>query len=121
MVLLKQEANSKMYWEDFRRKVKNDSRFKAVRDNKTRETLFKDFIKKLRKEKDSNSSYSSKRDKQRAYMDLLRNTKAIRIGMRWRDAKIILEKDDRYHAIESKHLREDLYRDYLEDLERKKR
>ncbi|KAG2219365.1 hypothetical protein INT45_006073 [Circinella minor] len=121
MKLLKQEVNSKMYWEDFRRKVKNDSRFKAIRDNKTREILFKDYIKKLRKEKDSSNSYSSQRDKQRAYMDLLRNTKEIHIGMRWRDAKIILEKDDRYHAIESKHLREDLYRDYLDDLDRKKR
>ncbi|KAI9278787.1 hypothetical protein BDA99DRAFT_493151 [Phascolomyces articulosus] len=127
MSLLKQEATVKMYWDDFRRKVKNDARFKAIRENKTREILFKDYIKKLRKEggsgsgKDTSHVYSSQRDKQRAYMDLLKETKDIHRRMRWRDAKVILEKDDRYHAIDSKHLREDLYRDYLDDLDRKKR
>ena len=98
-----------MYWEDFRRKVKNDSRFKAIRESKTREAMFRDYIKKLRKQ-------PSKRDKEKAYMDLLRETKDIHPKMRWRDAKLILEKDNRYQAIESKHLREDLFRDYLESL-----
>ncbi|KAI9499368.1 hypothetical protein BDB00DRAFT_796529 [Zychaea mexicana] len=124
MSLLKEEATAKMYWDDFRRKVKNDSRFKAIREIKTRESMFKDYVKKLRKEKDASAasgSHSSKRDKQRAYMDLLKQTKEIHAGMRWRDAKVILEKDSRYLAIESKHLREDLYRDYLDDLDRKRR
>ncbi|KAI8148200.1 hypothetical protein BJV82DRAFT_591222 [Fennellomyces sp. T-0311] len=114
MSLLREEANVKMYWEDFRRKVKNDPRFKAIRENKTRESMFRDYLKQLRKQ--PSKKHSSKRDKEKAYMDLLKETKDIHPNMRWRDAKVILEKDNRYHAIESKHLREDLFRDYLESL-----
>lgn len=114
MSLLKQEATSKMYWDDFRRKAKNDPRFKAIRESKTREAMFRDYMKKLRKEKELGGS---PRQREAAYNALLRETKEIQPGMRWRDAKLILEKDTRYHAIESKRLREDLFRDYLEELE----
>lgn len=94
-----------MYWEDFRRKAKNDSRFKAIKESRTREALFKDYVRSKRTQ--------SKED---AYRSLLRETKAIVPGMRWRDAKLILEKDDRYHAIESRTEREDMFRDYLDEL-----
>ncbi|KAJ8660337.1 hypothetical protein O0I10_003794 [Lichtheimia ornata] len=114
MSLLTQEATTKMYWDDFRRKAKNDPRFKAIRESKTREAMFRDYVKKLRKEKESGGS---SRQREAAYNELLRETKDIQPGMRWRDAKLILEKDNRYHAIESKRLREDLFRDYLEELE----
>ncbi|KAI8374374.1 uncharacterized protein BYT42DRAFT_576131 [Radiomyces spectabilis] len=113
--LLEEKATATMYWEDFRRKVKDDRRFKAIRDPKIRQAMFKDYIKDLRKRHDK------PKRKEDAYMDLLHETKEIRIGMRWRDAKLILEKDPRYRAIESRTLREDLFRDYLEDLEDEKR
>ncbi|KAI7879010.1 hypothetical protein K492DRAFT_179030 [Lichtheimia hyalospora FSU 10163] len=114
MSLLKQEATTKMYWDDFRRKAKNDPRFKAIRETKMREAMFRDYVKKLRKDKESGGS---SRQREAAYNELLRETKDIQPGIRWRDAKLILEKDTRYHAIESKRLREDLFRDYLEELE----
>ncbi|OAD74018.1 hypothetical protein PHYBLDRAFT_181435 [Phycomyces blakesleeanus NRRL 1555(-)] len=109
--LLEEEANERMYWEDFRRKVKDDERFKAVRETKLREIMFKDYVKMLRKDRTA----SSKR-KEEEYMELLRSTKEIRVGMRWRDCKRILEHDKRYQAIDSKDTREDLFRDYLETL-----
>jgi transcription elongation regulator 1 len=97
-----------MYWDDFRRKFKQDPRFQAVSTTKEREAMFKDHVKHhLGKKRASPTD---------EYMDLLRNTKEIRVGIRWRDAKRILEKDDRYYAIESKTEREDLFRDYLEQL-----
>ena len=76
--------------------------------------MFRDYVKKLRKDKESGGS---SRQREAAYNELLRETKDIQPGIRWRDAKLILEKDTRYHAIESKRLREDLFRDYLEELE----
>lgn len=112
--LVKEIANAKMYWDDFRRKAKNDKRFKAIRESRVRESIFKDYVKELRKNGEKGGGKKSKED---AYKDLLRETKEIRPGMRWRDAKVILEKDKRYHDIESKTLREDMFRDYLETLE----
>ncbi|KAF7725649.1 hypothetical protein EC973_009456 [Apophysomyces ossiformis] len=105
--LLEEEASMEMYWEDFRRKVKNDARFKGLRDPKQREMMFKDYIKQLRK---------GRGKKEEAYMALLRETKEIHVGMRWRDAKKILEEDERYQALQPKTLREDLFRDYLDHL-----
>ncbi|CAO3589365.1 unnamed protein product [Absidia cylindrospora] len=128
--LLNQMVISKMYWDDFRRKAKNDPRFKAVRESKVRETLFKDHIKQL--SSTSSKSKSKSNDGGRGnsnrkssgpsvedrYRDLLVEQK-VHVGMRWRDAKRLLEHDDRYHDIESKTLREDLFRDYLDDIQQR--
>lgn len=95
-----------MYWDDFRRKYKDDPRFKALSVTKEKEALFKDHVK----------HHLGKKKPTAEYMDLLRDTKDIRPGIRWRDAKKILEKDDRYYLVESKIDREDLFRDYLQDM-----
>lgn len=97
-----------MYWDDFRRKFKDDSRFKALKVTKEKEALFKEHIKRgLNKKKCSPVD---------EYIDLLKQTKEIKQGIRWRDAKKILEKDDRYFLVEDKEKREDLFRDYLDGL-----
>ncbi|KAK4521833.1 uncharacterized protein ATC70_004370 [Mucor velutinosus] len=106
--LLVSKVTQKMYWDDFRRKYKDDPRFKAVSVTKEREALFKDHVK----------HHLGKKRPTDEYMDLLRDTKDIRPGIRWRDAKKILEKDDRYYLVESKIDREDLFRDYLQDMSR---
>lgn len=103
--LLASKVKVKMYWDDFRRKYKDDVRFKAISTTKEREALFKEHIK-----------HHLNKDPVGEYMNLLASTKEIKVGMRWRDAKKILEKDDRYYAIEDKDKREDLFRDYLERL-----
>ncbi|KAI8997111.1 hypothetical protein BDB01DRAFT_769872 [Pilobolus umbonatus] len=104
--LLESKVKEKMYWDDFRRKYKDDPRFKAIRVTKEKEALFKDHVKHLGKTRSSPVD---------DYMRLLRDTKEIRRGIRWRDAKQLLEKDPRYHAID-KEEREDLFRDYLDTL-----
>ncbi|CEP10985.1 hypothetical protein [Parasitella parasitica] len=107
--LLVSKVTQKMYWDDFRRKYKDDPRFKALTVTKEREALFKDHVK----------HHLGKKRPKDEYMDLLRDTKDIRPGIRWRDAKKILENDDRYYLIESKTDREDLFRDYLQEMSSK--
>ncbi|KAI8336436.1 hypothetical protein EDC96DRAFT_523993, partial [Choanephora cucurbitarum] len=105
--LLESKVTEKMYWDDFRRKYKNDPRFKAISATREKEAMFKDYVRhELGKPKTGKE----------AYMDLLRSTKEIKVGIRWRDAKKILEKDDRFYAIESKTEREDVFRDYLDEI-----
>lgn len=108
-----------MYWEDFRRKAREDRRFKAIKEVKVREKMFKEYVKRLRKEQEKQGT--SQQQKEADYIKLLKETREIQPGMRWRDAKLLLEKDPRYHAIESKTLREDLFRDFLEDLQKERR
>ncbi|CAO3616444.1 unnamed protein product [Cunninghamella echinulata] len=124
--LLNDMATTKMYWDDFKRKAKNDPRFKAIHESRVREKLFKDHIKQLSRQPSSTSnktknastsSSSSKRTPEERYRDLLIEKK-VHVGMRWRDAKRILEHDDRYHDIDSKNLREELFRDYLDELDK---
>ncbi|KAI8982364.1 hypothetical protein BDF20DRAFT_866502 [Mycotypha africana] len=110
--LLEQKVTKKMYWEDFRRKYKNDPRFQLSHSSMTtkeKEALFKDHVK-------HHLNSKKKRSPKDEYFELLRDTKEIRHGVRWRDAKKILEKDDRFWLVESKEEREDLFRDYLEEL-----
>ncbi|RCH78662.1 transcription elongation regulator, partial [Rhizopus stolonifer] len=106
MELLATKVTGKMYFDDFRRKYKNDPRFKAVPTTREREGLFKEYVK------------HQLTNPVEGYMRLLRETKEIQPGIRWRDVKKILEDDERYQAIESKDEREDLFRDYLETLEK---
>jgi transcription elongation regulator 1 len=115
MAMLDREVTHHMYWSDFKYKYKRDPAFTAVLDNKKKEKLFKEHIKEIERKKERLTELEDD------YMDLLRETREINPRSRWRDIKRILEKDDRYHAIRSSHQREDMFRDYLEDLERDRR
>ncbi|KAI7890713.1 uncharacterized protein EV154DRAFT_510756 [Mucor mucedo] len=105
--LLESKVTTKMYWDDFRRKYKDDARFKALPVTREREALFKAHVK---------HNLNKKKNPVEEYKALLRNTD-IRKDTRWRDAKKLLENHDAYHAIEDKDKREDLFRDYLEQLQ----
>jgi transcription elongation regulator 1 len=104
-----------MYWSDFKYKFKRDPAFVDFLDNKKKEKTFKEHIKDIERRKER--AAAAEED----YNDLLRETREINPRSRWRDIKRILEKDDRYHAIRSSHQREDMFRDYLEELERDRR
>lgn len=96
-----------MYWDDFRRKFKDDPRFKALHVTREKEALFKHHVR---------NNLNKKKNPVEDYKNLLSHIKEIQKDTRWRDAKKILEKYDVYHAIEDKDQREDLFRDYLEQL-----
>jgi transcription elongation regulator 1 len=96
-----------MYWDDFRRKYKDDPRFKAMKITKEKEALFKEHVK---------YNLNKMTDPTEAYLNLLKETKEITKGIRWRDAKKILEVDDRYYLLDDKDKREDIFRDYLETI-----
>ncbi|ORX62927.1 hypothetical protein DM01DRAFT_1403343 [Hesseltinella vesiculosa] len=119
--LLEEMVRSKMYWDDFKRKAKNDPRFKMIRESKVRESLFKDHLRVLAQRGPTDAKSASTQNSARSrsaeddYLDLLKASQ-LAPGMRWRDAKRLLEQDDRYHAL-SKTLREDMFRDYLDTLE----
>lgn len=104
-----------MYWSDFKYKYKRDTAFVAVLDSKKKEKMFKEHIKAIERRKERSAEVEDD------YKDLLRETREINSRSRWRDIKRILEKDDRYHAIRSSHQREDMFRDYLEDMDRDRR
>jgi transcription elongation regulator 1 len=95
-----------MYWDDFRRKFKDDPRFKALHVTKEKEALFKEHVK---------YNLNKQRDQVEEYINLLRETKEIKSGIRWRDAKQWLEHDERYLLLD-KDKREDVFRDYLDDI-----
>ncbi|CAO3670389.1 unnamed protein product [Umbelopsis vinacea] len=113
--LLDREVTHHMYWSDFKYKYKRDTAFVAVLDSKKKEKMFKEHIKAIERRKVRSAEVEDD------YKDLLRETREINTKSRWRDIKRILEKDDRYHAIRSSHQREDMFRDYLEDMDRDRR
>ncbi|KAI8579080.1 hypothetical protein K450DRAFT_243780 [Umbelopsis ramanniana AG] len=113
--LLDREVTRHMYWSDFKYKFKREAAYIDFLDNKKKEKMFKEHIKEVEKRKERSAAAEDD------YNDLLRETREINPKSRWRDIKRVLEKDDRYHAIRSSHKREDLFRDYLEDLDRDRR
>ncbi|KAJ2965014.1 hypothetical protein NQZ79_g161 [Umbelopsis isabellina] len=112
---LDREVKQHMYWSDFKYKYRKEPDFNVELDNRKKEKLFREHVKEIERRKEKSKSSEME------YIDLLRETREINPRSRWRDIKRILEKDDRYHAIRSSHQREDMFRDYLEDLERDRR
>ncbi|KAI8048840.1 hypothetical protein BDF22DRAFT_701545 [Syncephalis plumigaleata] len=114
--LLEQHVTATTRWLDFSRKYKRDSRFNAI-DIKEAERLFEEYISVL---KEGSRAESNKQNKiKEDYLQLLRETRRIDAESSWREAKRMVERDDRYHAVNSTDDREDWFYEYRRELEKR--
>ncbi|TPX39224.1 hypothetical protein SeMB42_g01273 [Synchytrium endobioticum] len=112
--LLENETNRKTLWDDFQRKFKRDPRFTAI-DPKERESAFKEHIKAI-KERDQQRQRSQTKVNREAFIELLQSTASIHANSSWRKIQRDIDNDPRYKAISSSTEREDVFRDYLNQL-----
>uniref|UniRef100_A0A671VM59 Transcription elongation regulator 1 n=1 Tax=Sparus aurata TaxID=8175 RepID=A0A671VM59_SPAAU len=97
---------------EFAVKHGRDPRFKTIEKMKDREAIFIEFITAMRKREKEDSKSRGEKVKQ-DFFDLL-SEQHIEGGQRWSKVKERLETDQRYKAVESSALREELFKQYME-------
>merc|ERR1711915_1064844 len=102
-------------WSEFSREVAKDERFKSIDKSRDRESLFNEYQSEMRK-RDREEKEEKRKVLKKDFKELLRETEDIDRHSHWSDIKKILEKDDRYLAIESSGQRQDWFEDYVQEL-----
>lgn len=104
-------------WEDCERVLNNESIWKIIKTFKERRNLFDEYIKECKtRERDEQQL---KRDKLRSkFRQMLEEDHSISSDTKFSDAIKRLCSDERWRAIDERD-REDLFQDYLDDLEKR--
>merc|ERR1712113_1326837 len=108
-------VNSKTSWSEFSREVAKDERFKAIDNSRDREAMFNDYQSEIRK-KDREEKEERRKISKKDFKDLLKETEGIDRHSHWSDIKKIIEKEDRYVAVDSSSQRQDWFDDYIQEL-----
>ena len=108
-------VTAKTSWSEFSREVSKDERFKAIDKSRDRETLFNEYQSEMRK-RDREEKEEKRKVLKKDFKELLRDTEDIDRHSHWSDVKKILEKDDRYAAVDSSSQRQDWFDDYIVEL-----
>merc|ERR1719211_393287 len=108
-------VNAKTSWSEFSREVAKDERFKAIDKSRDREAMFNDYQSEIRK-KDRDEKEERRKISKKDFKDLLKETEGIDRHSHWSDIKKIIEKEDRYVAVDSSSQRQDWFDDYIQEL-----
>ncbi|KAI7744431.1 hypothetical protein M8C21_017311 [Ambrosia artemisiifolia] len=107
-------------WDQTMRVIINDRRYGALRSLSERKQAFTEFV--GQKKKQEAEQRRAKQIKAREeFKKMLEESKEITVSTKWSKASAIFEDDDRFKAVERFKDREDLYDDYIMELEKKER
>merc|ERR1712228_828236 len=108
-------VTAKTSWSEFSREVAKDERFKAIDKSRERESMFNEYHSEIRK-KDREEKEERRKISKKDFKDLLKETEGIDRHSHWSDIKKIIEKEDRYVAVDSSSQRQDWFDDYIQEL-----
>lgn len=107
-------------WDQAMRVIINDRRYGALKTLGERKQAFNEFL--GQKKKQEAEERRSKQKRAREYFKkMLEESNELTASTRWSKAIAIFEDDDRFKAVERSKEREDLFEDYLVELEKKER
>ncbi|CAH9058061.1 unnamed protein product [Cuscuta europaea] len=107
-------------WDQAMRAIINDRRYGVLKTLSERKQVFNEYVgqkKKLEAEERRARQKKSRED----FKTMLEECPEITSSIRWSRAISILENDERYKAVERSKDREDLFQDYIQELEKKER
>ena len=114
-LLEEKNVNARTSWSEFSRENAKDERFKAFDKNRDRENLFSEYQSEIRK-KDREEKEEKRKVHKKDFRELLKETEDIDRHSHWSDIKKLIEKDERYQAIDSSGQRQDWFDDYVQEL-----
>eukprot|EP01103_Thecamoeba_quadrilineata_P010662 TRINITY_DN2360_c0_g1_i1.p1 TRINITY_DN2360_c0_g1~~TRINITY_DN2360_c0_g1_i1.p1 ORF type:complete len:696 (+),score=185.60 TRINITY_DN2360_c0_g1_i1:282-2090(+) len=107
-------------WEQALRIIITDPRYRTLKTLTERKQVFSDYISE--KKKQEREEIRTKERKARdEFMRMLKECDQINLHSSLKKSLPLIEKDDRYQAIDSEGEREELYEDYLYELEKKQK
>lgn len=107
-------------WEQTMRVIINDKRYGALKTLGERKQAFNEYLMQ-RKKQDAEERRLRQRKAKEEFTKMLEESKELTSSTRWSKAVAMFEDDERFKAVEREADREDLFRNYLVDLQKKER
>lgn len=119
---LLEDANvrSDWNWEQAMRVIINDKRYGALKALGERKQAFNEYLMQ-RKKLETEERRLKQRKAKEEFTKMLEESKELTSSMRWSKAIALFEDDERYKAVDRPSDREDLFQNYLVDLQKKER
>ncbi|XP_012450388.1 pre-mRNA-processing protein 40A isoform X1 [Gossypium raimondii] len=107
-------------WEQTMREIINDKRYGALKTLGERKQAFNEYLGQ-RKKLEAEERRMRQKKAREEFTKMLEESKELTSSMRWSKAQSLFENDERFKAVERARDREDLFENYIVDLERKER
>lgn len=107
-------------WEQAMRAIINDKRYGALKTLGERKQAFNEYLMQ-RKKVEAEERRLRQRKAKEEFTKMLEESKELTSSTRWSKAVTMFEDDERFKAVEKESDREDLFRNYLVDLQKKER
>ncbi|KAK4341997.1 hypothetical protein RND71_037813 [Anisodus tanguticus] len=107
-------------WEQTMRVIINDKRYGALKTLGERKQAFNEYLMQ-RKKQEAEERRLRQRKAKEEFTKMLEESKELTSSTRWSKAVTMFEDDERFKAVEREADREDLFRNYLVDLQKKER
>ncbi|XWS21317.1 hypothetical protein CRYUN_Cryun30bG0045300 [Craigia yunnanensis] len=107
-------------WEQAMREIINDKRYAALKTLGERKQAFNEYLGQ-RKKLEAEERRMRQKKAREEFAKMLEESKELTSSMRWSKAQSLFENDERFKAVERARDREDLFENYIVDLERKER
>ncbi|XP_021988535.1 pre-mRNA-processing protein 40A isoform X2 [Helianthus annuus] len=119
---LLEESNVKAdwNWEQAMRVIINDKRYGALKAHGERKQAFNEYLMQ-RKKVEAEERRLKQRKAKEEFTKMLEESEELTSSMRWSKAMALFEDDERYKAVDRPSDREDLFQNYLVDLQKKER
>ncbi|MCD7472784.1 hypothetical protein HAX54_014146 [Datura stramonium] len=107
-------------WDQAMRAIINDRRYGALKSLGERKQAFNEYLSQQKKLEAEERRFKQKKARE-DFRIMLEDCKELSPSSRWSKAISIFEHDERFKAVERAKDREDLFEDYVEELEKKER
>ncbi|KAK6277645.1 hypothetical protein POUND7_017968 [Theobroma cacao] len=107
-------------WEQTMREIINDKRYGALKTLGERKQAFNEYLGQ-RKKLEAEERRMRQKKAREEFTKMLEESKELTSSMRWSKAQSLFENDERFKAVERARDREDLFENYIVELERKER
>lgn len=107
-------------WDQAMRVIVNDKRYGALKTLGERKQAFNEYLMQ-RKKVEAEERRLKQRKAKEEFMKMLEESEELTSSTRWSKAVSMFEDDKRFKAVEQEADREDLFRSYLVDLQKKER
>ncbi|GAA0154324.1 hypothetical protein LIER_12340 [Lithospermum erythrorhizon] len=114
------KVESDWTWEQAMRVIINDRRYGALRTLGERKQAFNEYLMQ-RKKLEAEERRIRQRTAKEEFIKMLEESKELTSSTRWRQAITMFGDDERFKAVEREVDREDLFRSYLNDLQKKEK
>ncbi|XP_050215315.1 pre-mRNA-processing protein 40A isoform X2 [Mercurialis annua] len=107
-------------WEQTMKEINNDKRYNALKTLGERKQAFNEYLGQRKKVEAEERRMRQKRAREE-FTKMLEESKELTSSMKWSKAISLFETDERFKAVEKARDREDLFDNYVVELERKER